>query len=89
MKCEQFKKNIDTYLEGELGDKESLEFEDHLTTCQQCQMELMSMDRCIKLMQKVMRDADPPDSIRKGVFKKLNCLDMMKMCCFPHKSDDK
>ncbi len=85
MTCEQFKQNIDSYLEGVLKENESLEFEKHLRSCPQCQKELMSFEKCIKLMQNFMKDTNPPDTIRKGVFKKLNCNDMMKMWCLPRK----
>ncbi len=81
MNCKEFKQSIETYLDGELNEQALSAFEQHLDSCQTCRMELMSFDKCIDLMRTVMEDVNPPDTIRKGIFEKLGCCDMMKMCC--------
>jgi anti-sigma factor RsiW len=81
MNCEEFRKAIDGYLDGELTEKESSEFEQHLEYCQRCRMELMSFEKCIGLMRNFFHDENPPAAIRKKVFEK--CCDPKRMDCFP------
>lgn len=81
MNCEEFKKGIDEYLDGELKEKESSEFERHLESCQRCRKELMSFEKCIRLMRTFFHDETPPAAIRKKVFER--CCDPKKMACFP------
>ena len=70
MNCEEFKKLIDTYLEKDLAKEISEKFEQHFSCCTKCCNELKSIDKCINIMQKMYKEADPPDTIRKNVFNK-------------------
>jgi len=70
MNCEEFNKLIDTYLDNDLNDEKSEEFEQHLSSCQQCCRELKSVNKCIDVMRKMYKEAEPPGSIRENVFKK-------------------
>jgi hypothetical protein len=84
MNCDAFRKSIDSYLDAELNTQKSSEFEKHLESCQRCGTELMSFEKCIRLMRKFSKDEDPPGSIRKNVFEKLGCCDpSAEICCPP------
>lgn len=75
-----FKKCIDAYLDEELNEEESSAFEQHLKSCSLCRRELMSFDKCIQLMNVFMKEIKPPNKIRQGVFDKMDCDDIMRMC---------
>lgn len=73
MNCDQFKKQIDSFLDGELTINESLHMKKHLSSCRNCCLEFRSYDKSVKLMRKIFNDTDPPDRIRKKVFQECNC----------------
>lgn len=81
MNCEEFKKNIDSYIDQELSKKESNAFEQHLKNCERCKLELMSYEKCKRLIQKFFKDKNPPPTIRKKVFEKCGCIDMKNIDC--------
>ena len=86
MNCQEFRKNIDCYLDEDLGKKISLEFKQHLLSCRQCDIELKSFEKCKRLMGKMFTEKDPPQSIKKAVFEKCGCLNLNNLnCCSPKK----
>jgi anti-sigma factor RsiW len=88
MNCEEFNKLIDTYLDEELNENESSEFEKHLESCQRCQMEVMSFEKCKRLIRKIFTEENPPASIRKKIFKKTGCCDPNTLSfCPPEKKE--
>jgi anti-sigma factor RsiW len=86
MNCEEFKIVIDEYLDGELKEIDSSEFEQHLESCQRCRKELMSFEKCIRLMRKFFYDENPPATIRKKVFEK--CCDPQRVAFSPPKNKE-
>jgi anti-sigma factor RsiW len=83
MNCTECKHAMEPYLDGELTKQEASAFEQHLASCEECRIDMMSMDKCINVMRTVLEDIPPPDSLRAGVFEKLRCCDMESMCCAP------
>ncbi len=81
MNCKECKQRMEAYLDGELNKQETSAFEQHLTSCETCRMEVKSVDKCISLMRTVMEDVNPPNTIRKGILEKLGCCDMASVCC--------
>ena len=71
--CDQFKSQLDSFLDGELTIDEVSKVEQHLKSCQNCCLEFKSYDKSVKLMRKIFDDTDPPDSLRKKVFEKCGC----------------
>jgi len=49
MKHQKIKELLSAYFDGELPDKERQEVEQHLTTCQECQKELVDLEELEKL----------------------------------------
>lgn len=72
MNCREFKENIDSYLDGELDDNKTAEFEIHFTSCQNCHTELESLDKCSKVLRRLLKPENPPQSIQDKVFRELN-----------------
>ena len=88
MNCQEFKTNIESYLDEDLGDKISREFKKHLTSCRKCSIELKSFEKCKQLMGKIFEEKDPPQSIKKAVFEKCGCFKLKNFnCCSPEKDD--
>jgi len=71
MNYENFKIKFDQYLEKELNENETKEFELHLGSCMSCKKELMGLNKCIRIMNKLYKDEDPPETIRKIVYDRL------------------
>ncbi len=86
MKCDEFKESIDIYLESELNNEDTRNFENHLGDCEQCARELQSLEKCARLFRKIVKDEDPPEVIRKAVFDKCGCKDLSG-CCPPQDCD--
>ncbi len=76
MNCKECQQCMEAYLEGELNEQAISAFEKHLTSCETCRTEVKSVDKCINLMQTVLEDVNPPDTLRKGILEKLGCCDM-------------
>ena len=87
MKCEFFAKNIDSYIDGELDQNESSEFEKHFESCRRCRMDLMSFEKCKSLLRKFSRDKNPPSSIKKYVYEQCGCFEKGGMNCCPPQDD--
>ncbi len=88
MNCQEFKTNIESYLDEDLGEKRSGEFKQHLLSCRQCCIELKSFEKCKRLMGKFFEQKDPPQSIKKNVFEKCGCLNLNNLnCCSPEKEN--
>jgi hypothetical protein len=86
MRCEEFMDKVDAYLERELWEDESIEFKNHLRSCQNCQMEMESMKKCIDMMKNVFSDKKPPPKIKKMIFEKTCCDEKeRRFCCPPDK----
>ncbi len=81
--CDQFKNQIDGFLDGELTINESSNIKQHLKSCLNCCMEFKSYDKSVRLMRKIFNDTDPPDSLRKKVFEKCGCNDIDDLNCCP------
>jgi anti-sigma factor (TIGR02949 family) len=86
MNCKEFMKSLDTYLEGELHTSDLQNFEQHFESCEKCKKELMSYEKCIRLINKFFQDKNPPGSLRKNVFEKCGCMDMKNTNCCPPES---
>jgi anti-sigma factor (TIGR02949 family) len=71
MNCNEFKATIDSFLDGELDDKETAEFEIHFTSCKNCHMELESLDKCSKVLRRLFKAENPPQTIQDKVFREL------------------
>ena len=72
MNCKQFKSNIDSFIDGELEDKVAAEFEIHFTSCKNCHMELESLEKCSKVLRRLLKAETPPKSIQDRVFRELD-----------------
>jgi anti-sigma factor RsiW len=72
MNCNEFKSNIDLFIDGELDDKETAEFEIHFTSCKDCHMELESLEKCSKVLRGLLKAENPPQSIKNNVFRELD-----------------
>jgi anti-sigma factor RsiW len=81
--CEQFKSQLDSFLDGELTIDEASKVKQHLKSCRNYCLEFKSYDKSVKLMRQIFDDADPPDSLRKKVFEKCGCDDTGDMNCCP------
>jgi anti-sigma factor RsiW len=85
MKCKLFAKKIDSYIDGELGQNESSEFEKHFKSCRQCRIDLMSFEKCKSLLSKFSEDKNPPPSIKKIIYEQCDCFEQGVMsCCSPN-----
>ena len=84
MNCKELMQSLDSYLEGEMQASDLPNFEQHIESCEKCKKELMSYEKCIRLMGKFFKDKNPPESLRKNVFEKCGCIDLKdKNCCPP------
>ncbi len=81
--CDQFKSQIDSFLDGELTIEESSKVKQHLKSCRSCCLEFKSYDKSVKLMRKIFENTEPPDNLRKKVFEKCGCSDIENMNCCP------
>jgi len=82
MNCKEILENIDTYLDDDLEPVAHKSFEHHIASCDRCQSELMSYDKCARIFRKLMSAEDPPESLRKAIFEKCGCKDLSD-CCPP------
>ncbi len=87
MRCEEFNDKADAYLERELSKDESIEFENHLRSCQNCRMEMESIKKSIGMMRNVFSDKKPPPEIKKKVFEKACCDEEERKTCCPPEND--
>jgi len=71
--CDQFKSQLDCFLDGELTIDEVSKVEQHLKSCQNCCLEFRSYDKSVKILRKIFDNTNPPDSLRKKVFEKCGC----------------
>ncbi len=84
MNCKEFMQSPDSYIEGEMQASDLLNFEQHIESCEICKKELMSYEKCIRLMRKFFKNKNPPKSLKKNVFEKCGCIDIKDMnCCSP------
>ena len=72
MNCSEFKATIGSFLDDELDEKETAEFEIHFTSCRYCHMELESLDKCAKVLRRLLKPENPPQSIQDKVFRELD-----------------
>jgi len=72
MNCHEFRAAIGSFLDGELDDKATAEFEIHFTSCNKCHMELQSLDKCSKVLRRLLKDENPPNTIKDKVFRELD-----------------
>lgn len=72
MNCNEFRATIGSFLDGELDDKASAEFEIHFTSCDKCRMELESLDKCSKVLRRLLKAENPPQTIKDKVFRELD-----------------
>ncbi len=75
MDCRTAKKDIDAYLDGELGDQECKDFMDHVDDCADCRDKFRSSKKSINLLQLVYNDSVPPTKLRENIFGKLGQTD--------------
>jgi anti-sigma factor RsiW len=87
MRCQDIKDRADAYLEKELREDESIEFEDHLRACRNCQMEMQSIIKCIDMMKNVFSDKKPPSEIKKMVREKACCDEKERRLCCPPENE--
>ena len=71
MNCQEFKSNIDLFIDGELDEKEAAEFEIHFTSCKDCRLELKSLEKCSQVLRGLLKAETPPKSIQDRVFREL------------------
>ncbi len=81
MKCKDFKKFIQTYLDQELHKEVENEWQLHLNQCGVCRTELHIYEKCIRMLQHAMGEEVPPKTLRKKLKQKLGC-DCFEFC-FP------
>jgi anti-sigma factor RsiW len=86
--CDQFKIQLDSFLDEELTFDEASKVKQHLKSCPNCCLEFKSYDKSVKLMRKIFDDTDPPDSLRKKVFEKCGCYDLDDTNCCPPKNKE-
>lgn len=72
MNCTEFNAIIDSFLDKELSDSEVAEFELHFTTCEKCRNELESFEKTSQILRYVLRDVNPPVSIKDLVFREID-----------------
>jgi hypothetical protein len=58
MRCDQAKKIIPVYLDGELGQEEARFVKEHIVSCAACQKELRALERSWKMLGE-WKDIDP------------------------------
>ena len=73
--CDQFKSQLDSFLDGELTIDEVSKVKQHLKSCRNCCLEFRSYDKSVKILRKIFDNTNPPDSLRKKVFEKCGCYD--------------
>ena len=71
--CDQFKSQLDSFLDGELTIDEVSKVKQHLKSCRNCCLEFRSYDKSVKILRKIFDNTNPPDSLRKKVFEKCGC----------------
>jgi anti-sigma factor (TIGR02949 family) len=81
--CDQFKSQLDSFLDGELTIDDASQVKQHLKSCPNCCLEFKSYDKSVKLMRKIFDDTDPPDSLRKKVFERCGCYNPVDINCCP------
>jgi anti-sigma factor RsiW len=69
MNCNEFRAIIDSFLDGELDDSETAEFEIHFTSCNECHLELESVNKCSNVLRRILKSEIPPQSIKDKVFR--------------------
>jgi anti-sigma factor RsiW len=72
MNCIEFRANIDSYLDNDLDDTKTAEFEIHFTACDKCRLELESLDKCSKVLRTILKAETPPHTIKDKVFRELD-----------------
>lgn len=72
MNCDEFRATMDSFLDGELNDEKAAAFEIHFTSCPKCHMELESIDKCSKVLRRLLKPENPPRAIQDKVFRELD-----------------
>jgi anti-sigma factor RsiW len=72
MNCAEFNAIIDSFLDKEMDDNEVAEFELHFTSCEKCRNELESVEKTSQILRHVLKDVNPPISIKDIVFRKID-----------------
>jgi len=70
MECKIIKDLLSEYLEGDLGDLQKAQVEEHLSVCKDCTAELESLKRLIKNLGSLKKVAAPPDLL-DGIHRQL------------------
>jgi hypothetical protein len=71
MKCEEVEGKIIDYLDGKLDEKDNLEIEKHLETCERCLDEMRDIHRVMQLIANE-QEAEPDDSLRINFYHMLH-----------------
>lgn len=87
MRCREFTDIADAYLERELSDNESIEFENHLQSCRNCKIEMESIKKGIYIMKNIFSDKKPPSEIKKMIFEKACCDEKERRLCCPSENE--
>jgi len=87
MTCREFEELMTAYLDGELPDDKREPFEQHIESCERCQLEMSSYENCTRIFQKFAKDEAPPEALRKAVFEKC-CCENPSDCCPPRERNN-
>lgn len=86
MKCEEFKRFIQSYLDKELPEAIENEWRQHLEECHACRSEVRIYEKCIVMMQRFMGEELPPKTLQERLKQKLGC-DCFDFCLPEQRSE--
>jgi anti-sigma factor RsiW len=65
MRCDDLRKLISEYIDGELERELRVEFEEHLSHCERCQIVITTTRRTISIYQRTSRRRVPDETTRR------------------------
>lgn len=62
--CQEIRRRLDAYVDGELADAEARAVEEHLAACERCAEQLAFERALLDGLKRRLRDADVPPGLR-------------------------
>ncbi|MDF1520547.1 MAG: zf-HC2 domain-containing protein [Brevefilum sp.] len=76
--CQNILENLNTYIDGELGDEICADIEAHIQTCLDCRIVVNTLKKTIELCKYADSESSLPVETRHRLFAKLNLEDYEK-----------
>lgn len=76
--CENFEPFVDTYIDGEFGERENAEMEAHLSVCESCRQKVQRQVEFKEHIREQLADEQAPRELRDGVLAQIEELETQR-----------